>query len=308
MRRFFTLSFIALAALILLPPVWFRVFPAEPPPELPAADRAISVGDGVSVSAIVRGRGKPVVLVHGLPGSGHDWAPLTELLAARGHRVFAYDRVGYGRSDARRNGEFTADGSARDLLALLEGEQLSDVTVVGWSYGGATAIRAARRDPSRIGRLVLVGSAGYWPDAPGEPAFAAILFSTPVMAWLASVPPVGRAVQSVFSRQAFGEEPMPEWWLPQLAANVASPHTVATNSEEGAQMSWGEELDVAPLDLPILVIHGDDDRLVPLEVGELIAQRSRRSQLMVLEGGSHMLPITRPDELAKRIAPFVYVQ
>ena len=307
MRRFLLIVVVAFGALVVLPPLWFSVFPEEVP-ALAAGDRMIPVGGGVSVSAVVRGSGRPVVLVHGLPGSAHDWAPTTELLARRGHRVIAYDRVGYGNSDARKNGEFTPDGSARDLLGLLESQDLTDVTVVGWSYGGATAIRAARLDPSRIGRLVLVGSAGHWPDAPSDPVIFRVLFSAPVLGWIAKVLPVGRAVQAGFSGQAFGDEPMPDWWLPQLASNFASPHMMETYRAEGAAMGWGDDLDTSSIDLPILVVHGDADLLVPLEVGRRIDAAAPRSQLFVVEGGSHMLPVTRPEEIAKRVASFAFIQ
>jgi len=295
-------------ALVALPPLWFAVAPPEPPPPLPEPDRRIPVGDGASVGAVVRGSGRPVVLVHGLPGTGHDWKPLTELLARRGHRVIAYDRLGYGHSDARPGEAFTADGNARDLLAVLEAEGLRDATVVGWSYGGAVAIRAARTDDSRIGRLVLIGSAGYWPEAPEPPALHAVLFSAPVMAWLNAVPPVGRRMQAGFSAEAFHPNEVPSWWPPQLAANFAAPHTQETWLEEGARMTWDEALDPAPVARPILVVHGDQDALVPLEVAEMLHERARASQLWVVEGGGHMLPITHADPVAKRVAGFALVR
>jgi pimeloyl-ACP methyl ester carboxylesterase len=260
------------------------------------------------VSAVVRGGGRPVVLVHGLPGCARDWKPLTAVLSRRGHRVVAYDRVGYGHSDPRPDEDFTIDANARELLAVLEAEGMSDATVVGWSYGGPVAIRAARLDDARIGRLVLIGSAGYWPEAPGPPLLEPLIFSAPVMAWMDAVPPAAAAARELFSRQAFGDEPMPDWWLPQVAANFAMPHTPVSNREESARMSWGESLDPAPLEVPILVIHGDDDRLVPLEVARFLDERAARSQLHVVEGGSHMLPITRADDVAKRLAAFTLVR
>ena len=80
------------------------------------------------------------MLVHGLPGSAYDWAPLTDALAARGFRVIAYDRMGYGYSDARADGDFTIAANARDLLGLLENQDLSHLLeycqlaakAVGW--------------------------------------------------------------------------------------------------------------------------------------------------------------------------------
>lgn len=290
-------------ALIVLPPLYYGIFPAERF-ELPRADGRLAVSGNASVAAIAAGRGPVVVLVHGLPGQANDWLPMVAPLAARGHRVIAYSRLGYGRSDARRNGDFSVDANAADLLALLASEGLREVTVVGWSYGGGTAIRAAIRDPSRIARLVLVGSAGPWPDAPEDPWVYRVAFSAPVLRWTRAVPPVGRAMQGELSRQAFANEAIPEWWGAQLAANFEAPHSLETWRREGERFTWSEALDPSPIERPILVIHGGDDRLVPQSVSETLAERAQRGRLVVIEGGSHMLPITRPVRMAELVADF----
>jgi pimeloyl-ACP methyl ester carboxylesterase len=303
MRRILSALLLLLLALVSLPPLVYALFP-EPLPELPPPGRRIPVAEGVAVNTIERGSGPAVVLVHGLPGCGYDWTRLADALAARGLHALAYDRVGYGRSDARPDDDFTVDANARELRALLAREDLRDVTVVGWSYGGATAIRAAIQDPSRIGRLVLVGSAGPGYEESEPPALFAVLFSAPVMAWMAAVPPVSRGLQTTMSRQAFSGQPEPDWWLPQLRANFAAPGTRRTFREEQAQFSL-DGLDPSPIERPILVIHGDRDQLVPLAVGESLHDHARGSQLSVVKGGSHMLPITHAELLAERIAAFV---
>ena len=303
MRRFFFALVLLVAAGILLPPLYYAIFPVETP-DLPPAGRRIPVAEGVAVNAIEKGVGRPVVLVHGLPGSAYDWAPLTDALADRGHRVLAYDRVGYGHSDARRNGEFTIESNAGELLALLETEGLEDATVIGWSYGGATSIRAALTDPSRIGRLVLVGSAGPAEMMEEPPAIFALIFSAPAVAWYAAVPPVGRALQRGMSVQAFSEQPQPDWWLPQVAANFARPNTRDTFRGEGANFD-PSNLDPAPIERPILIIHGDDDRNAPIAIGRWLHEHAANSELYVIEGGSHMLPITHADSLADRITSFM---
>ena len=102
-----------------------------------------------------------IVLVHGLPGCAYDWTPLPERLAALGRRVIAYDRVGYGYSSPRgTESDYTYDDNASELLELLEILDVSDTTLVGWSYGGGVVIRAGLRGSERIGRLVLLGSVG----------------------------------------------------------------------------------------------------------------------------------------------------
>src|SRR5262245_51609886 len=128
MRRLLVLLVVVLLGLG-LPPIYYAFRPVVPP-LLPPAGERIAVRDGMSVNAIVKGEGPAVVLVHGLPGSGYDWAPLVDALAARGFAVIAYDRIGYGRSDARRDDDYTIVGNARDLLGLLETRDLHDVTLV----------------------------------------------------------------------------------------------------------------------------------------------------------------------------------
>jgi pimeloyl-ACP methyl ester carboxylesterase len=302
-RRLLLALLLLVFAAVALPPLWFRLF-REPAPELPPPGRRVVLAGGVGVNVVEEGAGPPVVLVHGLPGSAYDWAPTSAALAQRGRRAIAYDRVGYGWSDPRPDDAFSVEANAAELLALLEALALEDVTLVGWSYGGATAIVAAQRDPSRMARVLLVGSAGPGMEkSQPPPALARIVFSAPVLAWLHAVPPLARGVQAEASRQAFSAGPEPAWWRPNLAANFARPHTPTSWRSEGAAMWRAPIPDPAGLALAVLVVHGDDDRLVPVEVGRELARRAPNARLVLVPGGGHMLPITHPDLLADEIAP-----
>ena len=175
--------------------------------------------------------------------------------------------------------------------------------MVGHSYGGGTAIVAAQRDPSRIARVVLVGSAGPGLEKTQPPrALARIVFSAPVLGWLHAVPPLARGVQAAASEQAFSAGPEPDWWRPLLAANFARPHTATSWRSEGAALAGVPMPDPTGLALPALVIHGDDDRLVPVEVGRELARRAPNARLVLVPGGSHMLPITHAELLADEIS------
>jgi pimeloyl-ACP methyl ester carboxylesterase len=241
--------------------------------------------------------------VHGLPGCAYDWTPLADALAARGVRAIAYDRVGYGYSDARTNGDFTVEGNARDLVALLASEDLREATLVGWSYGGPTVFVAAAQDPTRVARLVLVGSGGPLPDGAAPPLAIRIVFSPPVLRWIGAIPPLSLALQREQSTVAFSGQPQPGWWLPQLAGNFARPHTRTTFRLEG-QNEGSFDQDPAASGRPILLIHGDDDRVAPLAIAEGLYAKAPGSELVVVPGGSHMLPITHAGLVAERIASF----
>jgi pimeloyl-ACP methyl ester carboxylesterase len=309
MRRILFLLVLLLAVAIALPPLWFRAFPASVP-QLPAAETFVALASGPRMHAIVRGEGPPVVLVHGLPGQASEWRPTIELLAAHGRRVLAVDRLGYGHSDARDGDDFTLAANARELRELLDALDLEDVTVVGWSYGGGVALTAARQQQEageatrpRIARLVLVGSIGPRAERREPPAFVALLVP-PLLRWVRAVPPAALAVQRAASEAAFSDSAMPDWWLPGLAANLAQEKTRRALLEEGMQMRGQPVPDSAELELPILVIHGDDDRLASVEMGRALARNNPRAELVEVPGGSHMLPITHATLLADRVAAF----
>lgn len=307
MRRILLGLVLLVVAAVALPPLWFAVLPAERP-ELPPPGRRVPVADGVAVNLVEHGAGPPVVLVHGLPGTAYDWRALTGPLAERGVRAFAYDRVGFGHSDPRPDGDATITRNAQELLGLLESLDLERATVVGWSYGGAAAMRAARRDASRMHGLVLVGSAGPREAFEGhdseDPPLASILFSRPMLAWLHAVPPAGATLRAAMSREAFSGQPQPDWWARSLAANLGQWHTLMTWRQEGQHFDVEPGPDTQGLDLPILVIHGDDDRFVPMGVARALRDHAERGRLVAVEGGSHMLPVTHPEVVAEEIARF----
>ena len=304
LRRLLLGLLILLVLLIAGPPLWFAVSPVATP-DLPPAGRSVEVRPGVKVNVLEEGSGPAVVLVHGHPGSAYEWAPLMHALAARGMRAIAYDRVGYGRSDARADGDYSVAANADDLIGLLDAEQLNDAVVVGWSYGGGTAIAAAQKDPSRMDRLVLIGSVGPGiekRDAP--PAWVEAVLRGPVMSWLAMVPPLGRAVQAAMSGVAFSPEPVDAGYLELLKGNFAQPGTRDTFRAEGGDLDGRASVDPAGIDRPILVVHGERDQLVPVAVGQALHDHARGGELWLVPDAGHMLPITRPDALADRIAAF----
>lgn len=156
----FLLGLVALLMLlIVVPPTWNALFPMVLP-DLPAPGVRVRVREGAAVNALDMGAGQPVVLVHGLPGSAYDWRHLTPELVKAGFRVIAYDRLGYGHSDVRPGESHTVQENGADLLALLDTMNLQNAIVVGWSYGGVTVMQAATQDPSRMARLVLIGTGG----------------------------------------------------------------------------------------------------------------------------------------------------
>ncbi len=307
MKRLLLIVVALVAALLVLPPLWFTLFPGEPAPPLPPPGRRVMLSSGAGVNVVEAGSGSPVVLVHGLPGTAYDWRETAAALGARRRHAIAYDRPGYGHSDPRPDGRYSLEANAADVADLLEALDLRDATVVGWSYGGATAISAAPRS-KRIGRLVLVGSGGPdSPDAkPPEPStFMRVFYSEPVMRWRRAIPPLGIGLMGAVSAAAFSDGPQPDWWLPGVRANFARWDTLMAYREEMAALGNAPgAFDPRAIAVPTLILHGDDDRLASVRIGRYLATQIPGARLVEYPGGSHMLPVTHADAIAEQIVEF----
>ncbi|MCP5060497.1 MAG: alpha/beta hydrolase [bacterium] len=249
MARLLRILLMLVVVALVLPPLVFALFPTAEP-ELPLAGRRVEVAPGVGVNLIEAGSGPPVVLVHGHPGSAYDWRSVMDALAERGHHALAYDRVGYGRSDARTVPS-RVDANANELLALLAAEDLREVTLVGWSYGGGTSIAAAKKDASRLARVVLVGSVGPGvEDRPAPPEWLMELMVGPVLSWISAVPPVAARLRENMTALAFEPERVTPGYRALLDANFAAPHTLETFRNEGRDLDGRADIDPSDLQLP----------------------------------------------------------
>ena len=118
------------------------------------------------------------------------------------------------------------------------------------------------------------------------------------------MPPVRAAFRRMGTDFAFSGQPYPEWWLDQVDANFAGPTTESTYFSEARQLDV-TGLDPAPIERPILVVHGTDDRVTPLEIAHTLHRQAKESELVLVDGGSHMLPVTHAELFAEHVATFV---
>ena len=194
--------------------------------------------------------------------------------------------------------------NADEVIELMQVLELNEVTLVGWSYGGATASIVAARRSSRLARLVLVGTGG--PDGPdAAPPEANLLmkafYSEPAMRWRSAVPPIGRGLIRALSAVAFSGKPMPEWWIPGVVANFQRWDTFLTNRGELFGLDPDAGFDYGEIDVPTLLLHGDDDRLADIAISRYLVTLIPDATLLETPGGSHMLPVTHAPEMAGQI-------
>jgi non-heme chloroperoxidase len=254
------------------------------------------------------GSGSPVVLIHGWPLNGDAWEKQTAALLAAGYRVITYDRRGFGRSSKTGVG-YNYDTFAADLDALLSILDLTGVSLVGHSMGTGEITRyIGQYGTKRLRKAVLIGTLGpYLVKAPDNPeGIDASVFSgiqaglkadrpATLMEFLKNFYSVGGTDGKLVSEHVIEAN-----WAVAIGASPIG--TVA------CVKAWIEDFrkDIARNDLPTMIIHGDDDRILPADV------TSRRQvklikdvKLIEIEGGSHGLPWTHAEEINNELVKFL---
>ena len=254
------------------------------------------------------GQGKPVVLIHGWPLDHTMWEHQAVALADHGYRVIAYDRRGFGRS-SRPWGKYDYDTLAADLNALLSELDLSEVTLVGFSMGGGEVARyLSRYGDRRVAKAVFVSAVTPYlmqtednPDGVPEKTFDGILagLTTDRFAFLQG-----------FAKSFYGvgliSHPVSDAVLQwnQTVVSLASPKATIDTAKAFAATDFRSDLKT--INIPTLVIHGDDDQTVPLPAsGERTAEMVKNAELKVYEGEPHGLFFTAKDRLTQDLLDFI---
>lgn len=254
------------------------------------------------------GSGAPVVLIHGFPLSGRSWEKQAAALLAAGHRVIAYDRRGFGKSSQPVTG-YDYDTFADDLNRLISELDLHDATIVGFSMGGGEVARyLGRYGTGRVARAaILSGIPPYLlktPDNPGGIDEAA------VQGLQAAIAADRLAYLTAFFRDFYNldtylgsrisEEVVRDSWMVAAAASPAGtyacPPTWVTDFRQ----------DLARIDVPVLVMHGSADRILPIDA---TARRTHQaipsSRLVVVDGAPHGMLWTHADEVNEALVDFL---
>jgi non-heme chloroperoxidase len=254
------------------------------------------------------GRGRPVVLIHGWPLSGRMWEGQVNALLDAGYRCVTYDRRGFGNS-GRPGGGFDYDTFSSDLRDVVTALDLQNAMLVGFSMGGGEVVRyLGRYGDDRVSRAMLVAAVPPFllktPDNVGgvEPS----VFDD----MIAGVKRDRIKFLSDFLKGFFNWEPgkpVPSEeaivYVKSLAW-IASP--LATQQSITAFGTTDIRRDLAKIRIPVLVVHGDADRIVPLELsGRKAAAAIAGSRLEVLSGAPHGLTVTHGDELNRLMLGFL---
>jgi len=241
----------------------------------------------VRVHYYAGGSGSPVVLVHGLGGRAEDWAALMPQLVRDHHRVYALDLPGYGRSDWPANAAYSIPEQTALVEAFLDNRKLARADLAGWSMGGWLAMRLALDQPQRIRRLVIFDSAGTrfplaWDTSIFEPDTPAKLRTLDDLLMAGPAPHVPAFIQ----RDIFRFVGRHGW---VVRRNMNSLLT-------GADLLDGK---LGALPMPMLIVWGKQDHLIPVAIGEQIHHDVPQSEFVVVDGCGHLAP----GQCAAQIGP-----
>src|SRR5437016_2599113 len=254
------------------------------------------------------GSGQPVVLIHGYPLSGASWEKQVPVLLASGHRVITYDRRGFGKSSQPTTG-YDYDTFAEDLRKLVTTLELRDFALVGFSMGGGEVARYLGKYGSQgVSKAVFLSSVGpYLLKAPENPEG----MDMSVFEGIEKAVAADRYAfftgffknffnTDVYLNKRVSEECVRANW--NVAAGCSATASLACVA------SWHEDFrkDVEKIDVPMLVIHGDADRIVPLSAaGARTAKLVKGARLSVVKDGPHCITWTHADEVNTELVNFL---
>ena len=270
---------------------------------------AFTTKDGTEIYFKEWGSGEPLVFSHGWPLTGDSWEAQMFFLASKGYRCIAHDRRGHGRSSQPSEGN-NMDTYADDLAALVDHLELPSAVHIGFSAGGGEVTRyIGRHGTKRVAKAVLVSSVPplmLKTDAnPG--GLPKEVFDGFREAFLADR---SQFFKDVASGPFFGfnrpgakvsQGMIDSWWRQgMMGGHKNTFECIAAFSET----DFTEDL--KKFDIPTLVIHGDDDQVVPIDAaGRASAKLVKNAKLIVYPGAPHGINDTHKDELSKDLLAFI---
>jgi non-heme chloroperoxidase len=268
----------------------------------------ITTKDGTELYYKDWGSGRPVVFSHGWPLSADAWEDQMFYLARRGFRCIAHDRRGHGRSSQPWQGN-DLDTYADDLAALVEALDLRDAVHVGHSTGGGEVARyVGRHGTGRVAKAVLVG------------AIPPLMLKT-------EANPVGTPIEEFDKLRAAVVADRSQFWK-DLSLPFYGYNRPGAKVSEGVRESfWLQSMmagfpasyfcieafsetdlteDLKRFDVPTLILHGDDDQIVPIQASALLSSKIvKGAELKVYEGAPHGMATTLKERVSEDLLAFL---
>jgi non-heme chloroperoxidase len=268
----------------------------------------ITVKDGATIYYKDWGSGQPIVFSHGWPLSADDWDGQMLFFGQRGYRVIAHDRRGHGRSTQTWDGN-EMNTYADDLAALTEKLDLKDAIHVGHSTGGGEVARYIGRHGSKRAAMAVLISAvpPLMVKTEKNPTGAPIaVFDGLRAALAANRPQFYKDITLPFygynrPGAKISEGIREHWWLQGMMGGMNAHYDCIKAFSE---TDFTEDL--KKFDVPTLILHGDDDQIVPIvAAAPLSAKLVKNATLKVYPGFPHGMPTTNADQINADLLAFL---
>jgi len=254
------------------------------------------------------GSGMPVVLIHGYPLSGASWEKQVPVLLEAGYRVITYDRRGFGNSSQPTTG-YNYDTFAEDLHKIVTHLKLRDFALIGFSMGGGEVARYLGKYGSKgVSKAVIIS---------GVPPYLLKTSDNPEGVDGSVFEGIQKAVAA--DRYTFFTDFFKNFYnADQLLGKRVSEQAIQAswNVAAGASATaslacvptWHEDFrkDVARIEIPTLVIHGDADRILPINAsGARTAKLIKGARSLIIKGGPHCITWTHAEEVNSELVNFL---
>ena len=260
----------------------------------------------------ITGKGRPLVLIHGVWASHEWWRWLVPALA-RNYYVITPDVRGHGQSSPLKSA-YTVNGFAKDLDLLLQSMGIHEVVLVGWSMGGIISLEYGLNYPSKVKALILIATRGH-----RNPKLKRRIILQYLQARLSLL--MDFTAPRKYDR-ASGGFPRQKIWLEREVEKMLSPE--ASKEVQGWVMSdiknnpsenyfevaksiwnWGADKKLKGIKVPTLIMVGDKDTRMPPRFSRLLHATIPNSRLIIVEDAGHCLPMERPEQVHREITSFL---
>lgn len=269
---------------------------------------SIEKGSAVQLAYHDYGKGQPVILIHGWPLSHAMWEHQVPFLVDAGYRVITYDRRGFGDSSKPWSG-YNYNELAKDVNDLIEGLELENVILAGFSMGGGEVARyIGKYGTKRVAKAILISSVVPFMLATEDnpKAVDASVFEGMKEGIAKDRPAFFKDFGKNFVNLDKNSERVSQaqvdynWYVACSASRKATLDCVDAFGKTDFRA------DCKKFTIPTLIIHGDDDAIVPMEVsGEKAAKLINNASFEVVKGAPHGLTFTHKDELNALLHDFI---
>ncbi len=268
----------------------------------------ITTSDGTQIFYKDWGTGQPIVFSHGWPLTADEWDGQMMFFGQRGFRVIAHDRRGHGRSTQTWDGN-DMDTYADDLAALTEELDLKNAIHVGHSTGGGEVARyIGRHGSERVAMAVLISAVPplMLKTAANPDGLPIEVFDDLRTQYLRNRPQFYKDLTLPFygfNRPAaeISEGVREKWWLQGMMGGMKAGYDCIKAFSE---TDFTEDL--KEFDVPTLILHGDDDQIVPIKAAALLSSKLvKNAKLKVYPGFPHGMPVTKAEQINADILAFI---